>query len=279
MSGYSTTSVLLGVPMRKGAGARMRSLARAELTLLVRNRTALFTALLMPLLMVAAGYSVSQDMADDLAEGGLSVGMTVASGGLVMIMLLVVYSNLTAAYAARREERVLKRLRTGEPTDGEILAGMALPSVLLALAQCVLLVTATALLMADSVPRQPLPLALGALLGCVLMAVAAVVTASFTRNAESAQITAVPLFLVSAVPVYVPLELLPDTLADVLRLLPLTPSLELMRSGWSGGLDGTELLRALGLAVVLDGAGGVCCTPVVPLGAPAVNRGGGERNA
>ncbi|WP_165985484.1 ABC transporter permease [Streptomyces sp. YIM 98790] len=250
MSEYSTTSVLLGVPMQKGAGARMRALGRAELTLLVRNRTALVTALLMPLLMVAAGYSVSQDIEEDLAEGGLSVGVTVASGGLVMVLLLVVYGNLTAAYAARREERVLKRLRTGELYDAEILAGVALPSVLLALVQCALLVTVTAVLMADSVPEQPLPLALGVLLGCALMAVAAAATAAFTRNAESAQITAIPMFMVSVVPSYLPLELMPDALANVMRLMPLTPSLELVRGGWSGGLDGTELLRALGLALV-----------------------------
>lgn len=117
---------------------RLNALGRAELTLLARNRTAVFVALLVPLAMVVAMKSTLEQV--DLGGTGLTVAGAALSGGIGMVLMQVVYMNLVAAYVARREDLVLKRLRTGEITDREILAGTALPSVALALAQTVLVV-------------------------------------------------------------------------------------------------------------------------------------------
>ncbi|MBB0228478.1 ABC transporter permease [Streptomyces calidiresistens] len=231
----------------------MGSIGRAELTLLLRNRTALMMALIMPFFMAAATYSVSREM--DLAEVGLSVGALVITGGIGMILLFVVYSNVISVYVARREERVLKRLRTGELSDGEVLAGAALPSAVLALAQCLLLVGIGTAALDIGFPEQPVTLLLGLLLGPALMVLLAAVTAAFTRTVESAQITALPLFMVSAFAsgLIVPLETLPDTMADIFRFLPMTPVIELVRGGWLGTLEGTDVLRALAIALVWTG--------------------------
>ncbi|MDB1086009.1 ABC transporter permease [Streptomyces sp. ACA25] len=244
----STTTAARARTASTPAG-RLRSLARAELTLLMRNRTTLFMALAMPPFMVAAIWS-SMDRVN-LADTGLTAGGMVMTGGIGMVLLLVVYANLVAAFVARREERVLKRLRTGEVPDREILAGTALPSVALALTQCVLLVLAGAVLLDLTAPQRPGLLLAGVVLGVVMMVLLAVATTAFTRTVEAAQITALPLLMVSAVGsgLFVPFELLPDQTAAVLRLLPLSPVMELVRYGWLGGLDGTETLRALGLAV------------------------------
>lgn len=56
---------------------------------------------------------------------GLSVGSVVLSTSVGFSVLFAVYSSLVSVYAARREELVLKRLRTGELRDTEILAGAA----------------------------------------------------------------------------------------------------------------------------------------------------------
>ncbi|MGK5497318.1 ABC transporter permease [Streptomyces sp. URMC 125] len=232
------------------AWRRVRALARAELTLLVRNRTALFTALLMPFLMVFFMRSSVGEM--NLGDTGLSVTGLVMTSGIAMVLIFVVYTNLIPTYVARREELVLKRLRTGEVRDWEILAGTALPAVVLAVAQCALLVVAGATLL-DVAPPERIDLLLaGVLLGVVLMALTAAVTAVITRTAESAQITALPLLLVSFVGsgVFVPLEVMPDGLADVLRILPMTPVVDLVRYGWLGGGGSGDVLRALAVAVV-----------------------------
>jgi ABC-2 type transport system permease protein len=50
-------------------------------------------------------------------------------------LLSAVYYNLVTALVARREQLVLKRLRTGESTDPEILAGTAAPAIAIAWAE------------------------------------------------------------------------------------------------------------------------------------------------
>jgi ABC-2 type transport system permease protein len=231
------------------ARRRMRALGRAELTLLLRNRSALFVTLLMPVVFVGLSWSSAQEL--DLSGTGLSRGEAVLTGGIGLVLILVVYLGLIPTYVARREERVLKRLRTGELTDTEILTGSALPAVVLAVAQCAVLVGSGALVLDVAMPEAVPLLVLGLLLGVVLLAAGAAATAAFTRTVESAQLTGMPLLMVSVIGsgLYVPLEVLPDRVADVCRLLPMTAVMELVKAGWLGGLDGGERLRAVLLAV------------------------------
>lgn len=228
---------------------RLRALGRAELTLLLRNRTALFTALIIPVALTVATRGAISDL--DLAAQGLSAGEVMVPGAIGYVLLFAVYSNLVGTYVVRREELVLKRLRTGEPTDGEILAGSALPNLVIALAQCLLLAAGGAALLDLAPPEAPGLIVLGLLLGLALTALAAVVTASFTSTAEAAQMTPMPLILVSFIlsGVLVPLGTFPDPVATAAGYLPLTPVMELVRGGWTGSLDAGETLRAVAVAV------------------------------
>ncbi|MFD7511850.1 ABC transporter permease [Streptomyces sp. NPDC059853] len=240
--------LLLGMPS-KASVRRMTALARAELTLILRNRTALFMALAMPVGMVLVSYVSAGNM--DAVETSLSIGEMVLTGGIGFVLLLVAYFNPITSYVARREERVLKRLRTGELTDGEILTGTALPSVVLALGQIAVLVVSGVLLLEVGLPEQPVVLVLGVLLGVVMMVGLAALTAAFTKTVESAQITSLPFFMLSALGsgLFVPLDAFPDGMANVFRALPMTPVIELVRGGWLGGLSGGELRLALLLAL------------------------------
>ncbi|MFF8292798.1 ABC transporter permease [Streptomyces sp. NPDC016309] len=229
---------------------RLAALGRAELTLLVRNRYALFTALLMPLLMVGVLRSSLNQV--DLDEAGMSALEAAMSGGIVMMLILVVYLNLVSAYVARREELVLKRLRTGEASDREVLLGTALPAVVLAVAQSVLIVVAGVAFLGMGAPRRPELLVGGVLAGVVMLIALAGATAALTRTVESAQITTMPLFLVSAMGsgLFVPLEILPDTVSSVCELLPLTGVMTLVRAGWLGGGSGAGELAGAALTAV-----------------------------
>ncbi len=235
------------------ARRRLRALGRTELTLLLRNRSALFVSLLMPMGMVLLSYSSSRQL--ELEGTGLSRHEAVLSGGIGTVLMLVVYLNLIPTYVARREERVLKRLRTGELTDGEILGGTALPSVVLAVAQCAVLVVAGAAVLDVGAPRRPELLAAGLLFGVVLLAALAAVTSAFTRTVESAQITGMPLFMVSMMcsGLFVPSEVLPDGLARMFAVLPVSPVVDLVKAGWLGGMDGRDAAVTLGLAVLWTG--------------------------
>ncbi|WAU85935.1 ABC transporter permease [Streptomyces sp. Qhu-G9] len=231
------------------AAGRMASLARAELTLLGRSRATFFAAVFVPLVMPFSLRSVVEDM--DLKGAGLSVGSVILPSAVGFSLLFAVYSSLVSVYAARREELVLKRLRTGELRDAEILAGAALPSVLVGLVQCLLLTAACAALLDVGAPEAPHLAVVGLLLGLVMWPALAAVTASFSKSVEGAQVAAMPLLLVSMMGsgAFVPFEVMPDRLASFCELLPLSPVITLIRGGWTGNLSAYEALGAVATAL------------------------------
>ncbi|MFD7393042.1 ABC transporter permease [Streptomyces sp. NPDC059852] len=228
---------------------RMTSLARAELTLLGRSRGTLFAALFVPLILPLSAREAAKQM--DLAEAGLTLGTVILPASIGFSLLYAVYATLVSVYTARREELVLKRLRTGEPRDTEILAGAALPAVAVGLAQSVVLAIGCTVLLDVGAPRAPHLAVLGLLSGFVLCAVLAAVTSSFTRSVESAQVTTLPVVFLSMIfsGMFVPLEVLPDRMASVCELLPLTPVITLVRGGWTGELSAYETLGAVTTAL------------------------------
>lgn len=222
------------------AGTRMTALARAELTLLGRNKATMFTALVIPVMLTFAMSSAVREM--DLRDAGLSVGTVLLPGAFGYSLLFAVYSTLVGVFVVRREELVLKRLRTGELRDLEILAGASLPAVAIGLAQCAVLAVGCTLAMDIPVPRTVWLAVAGVLLGTVLSCALAAATAAFTRSAEGAQISVMPLMLLSMTGsgMVVPLDVMPERIASVCELLPLTPVISLIRSGWTGGASTAE---------------------------------------
>ncbi|MGW7364836.1 ABC transporter permease [Streptomyces sp. NPDC054841] len=237
------------------AVTRLTALGRAELTLMGRNTTALFMALVMPIGMTFAMRQSVKGM--PLSEHGLSAGTVLLPAAVGLVLLFGVYTTLTQLYVVRREELVLKRLRAGEPTDPEILTGAALPIVLVALAQCVLLAACGGLLLDAELPRSPLRVLLGVVLGILLSVVLAAISAAVTRTAEAAGLTTMPLLLGSLAGsgLIVPLEVMPDRLASVLELLPMSPVVSLVRDGWTGAASGTDTLRQVAVALVWTALG------------------------
>ncbi|MGW6598206.1 ABC transporter permease [Streptomyces sp. NPDC055036] len=231
-------------------GDHLKSLGRAEFSLLLRNRTALFTALFVPLGMIVA---IRQSLGGiDLGETGISALEAAMTGGIGMVLIMAVYGSLTSAYTARREELVLKRLRTMEASDREILIGTALPATGLAFIQSAVMIAAGVVFLDVRAPQQPVVLVGGLLIGLLLLSALAAVTSAFTRTVESAQISTMPLFMISVVGsgLFIPLEALPERMASICELLPVTGAMTLIRAGWLGGTEGPDLLGAALSALV-----------------------------
>ncbi|WP_448320490.1 ABC transporter permease [Streptomyces sp. CO7] len=237
---------------RRGAttpAGRLRALARAEFTLLLRNRSAVITAMVVPLLLP---FSVQQGMREiDLAAHGLSLGVMMLSAGIGFSMLFAVYATLVSTYVSRREELVLKRLRTGEASDVEILGGTAAPVLAVSMVQSLLLGVACAVLLDIGAPRAPHLLVLGVVLGALLCAALGAATAGLTRTVESSQVTSLPFLFLTAVTsgMTFPTEIMPDRVAAVLDLLPLSPVVRLIREGWLGTMTAGEALTAVATAL------------------------------
>ncbi|MFB7677548.1 ABC transporter permease [Kitasatospora purpeofusca] len=223
-----------GVGPRSTVVRRLLALGRAEGVLLLRNRTALFTAVLLPVLLIGGLKSVLDQQAE--SSPGLDVDSLLVNGAVGMVLAFVVYYNLTAAYVARRGELVLKRLRTGEARDIEILVGTAVPSVGLALLMCGVIGVVGASALHLTAPVNPLLLVVGLALAVATLMALAAVSSAFTRTVESAGITTMPVLLLTQFGsgLFVPLEVMPERLADICRLLPSTPAFQLVRVGWFG---------------------------------------------
>ena len=216
---------------RSGPGTlgRTTALAAAEVRLLLRNRTAVFNSVLMPLLIVAAVPA--------FGWGGVSgVGPAVVGSAIGATLVFLTYYNLVMTLVARREDRVLQRLRTGELTDAEIVVGTAAPTLLISVLQVALVAVGVAVLGDWSVPTDVVLPVIALIGGSALMVALAAASTAFTRTTESAQVTTLPLLLAATAlsGLMFPLTLLPEPLAEAARFLPLTPVLELARLGLSG---------------------------------------------
>ena len=118
----------------------------------------------------------------------------------------------------------------------------------------VLFVVAGATLVGLPVPANPAVLLVGVLGGAAVFVLLAAASAAFTRTVELAQITTLPVLLVSFIGAdfAVPSDALPPAVAGTLRLLPLGPTLELVRIGWLGS-PGQGVLDGLGEAAAPAG--------------------------
>ncbi|MGW2645076.1 ABC transporter permease [Streptomyces sp. NPDC001393] len=230
-------------------GRRLRALGRAELALLGRNRGVVFTALAVPLLLPFSVRPAIDQL--DLKKQGLTLGTTLLTAAIGFSFLFAVYTSLVNTYVARREELVLKRLRTGELSDAEILTGTALPVLGIGLAQALVLCAGCAVLLHTGAPRAPYLILPGLVAGYLVSAGLAALTASFTRTVESGQVTALPLVFVSMIGsgIMFPTEVMPRQLASACELLPLSPAIRLVRGGWTGQLSVHDTLGALATAL------------------------------
>jgi ABC-2 type transport system permease protein len=219
---------------------RLLALARAETLLLVRNRTALVNALLLPVGFVGL-FAVLGGVGDDSASGP-AVAASVLVTLLIVALIFVVYYNLTTAYVARREDRVLQRLLTGSTTRAEALLAPALPAVAVTLVQLVLGYVAVSLVIDPPGMVNPVLVLVGALGGALVLGALAAATAGFSRTVESVQLTTLPVIIL--VLPFAGLFPTPDggVIGTVARLTPLRPVSELMNLGLTGtAADGETL--------------------------------------
>lgn len=238
-------------------GRRIGALARAEVVLLRRNPGALGGALVVPaaLALLPAFGSDSPVVRDS----GLAV--MIVLGLCVFTLMFGVYYNLVTALVARREEFVLKRLRTGEIGDVEIIAGAAVPVVALAWFQITVGVIAGYVL--DRRSPSNLLLVLVALgLGTVLCVLLAAAVTIVTSTVSMAQWTATPLVVVSQLlcGVMIPLDTLPDPLRTLVPYLPMNAVVTLTRLGLTGASPaglGSAALPMLVLGVWIVGVGAI----------------------
>ena len=215
---------------RGSARRRVLALASAEIRLLLRNRTAVVSSLLGPVALLGSVAVIG------VSNGRELDGPDFIASAIGITLVMVAYYNLVTTFVARREALVLQRMRTGELTDGEILLGTAVPTLLVTVVQILVAGVGVVALGRWSAPVDVVLPLLALLGGGALMVVLAAATTSFTRTVDAAQFTTLPLVLAATCfsGLLVQLSGFPERLAQALRLLPLTPVIELSRLGLVG---------------------------------------------
>jgi ABC-2 type transport system permease protein len=219
---------------------RTASLTRWNAVLLTRNRLAFFYAVVMPLLPLVLLVTGER--------GSATVGANAVVTMFLVTALFPVYYNVLAQFVNRRDELVLKRMRSGETRDAELILSIALPGALSAL-----VLTAVAVPIARAVdqplPANPVLYVVLAVLAVIMFTAFAYWTAAWTRNAETAQLTSLPLIILASIgPLTNSIPEMSDRLRDILSLTPGAAMSDLVRIGWFGfdGPGATESTLAFG---------------------------------
>lgn len=228
----------------------MLTIAHSELIQIFRDRAALVTSLIMPL-AASAFFIYYRDGFERIGSLGYIAAVLVFT-----IAAFSLYATVVTTLAARRQDLFLKRLRSTAATDPAILSGLVLPVSVIAVVQVSLI-----LVVFSAVSGAPadIPLLVVAIAATFVMMLAlGMATAGLTHSSERAQITTLPISLVTiAVANWVGITGT-ESLTLVKRLLPGGSATELIIYAWNGGASiGDSLLLLaptlawVGVAVLL----------------------------
>jgi ABC-2 type transport system permease protein len=224
------TTVAQRFSVRRTAG-----LTRWNAVLLSRNRLALFYAAVLPLLPLGLLFIGER--------GSPLLGAFAIVTTFLTISLFPVYYNVLSQFVSRRDELVLKRMRTGESRDTELLVSIALPGAVIALILSVIVIPIAAAL-GQPFPVNPLLYAATAVLAVTMFTAFAYWTAAWTKNAEAAQLTSLPIIILASIgPMTSTIPGMPDLLREILSRTPGAAMSDLVRLGWFG-FDGPQAAEA-----------------------------------
>lgn len=233
---------------RKGAAAKLGALARAEWLQFRRNKVIMFMAVLVPLGIPA--LVVSQLFMGD--EGLKPLGGALATEMfLMMSLLLVLFYSVLSMVTTRRDEGVLKRLRTGEAKDWQILSAIAVPGTIVVSTLFVVL-SAGMFVLGMPLPENPAVLAVALivalLVGVTTTVLLALISSGFTKNAEAAQITSMPVLILGMLSSASFREILPEGVRALAEKNPFGVVYDLVFLGWTGNAPADAMVGAAAMS-------------------------------
>lgn len=214
----------------------LAALATAEFTQFRRNKTLVVTALVFPVIMPLGMFLVTRRS----GETADAVGGTFDIYALFALLFVQFYTVLSLV-TTRRGEGVLKRLRTGEAADWQILTAPAMPGVAVTSATAVI-VAAVVYGSGAPAPVNPILMVAGLAVGSLVFTLLALTTSAVTKNAEAAQITSLPVIALAMVGSGSIRAGLPDRAGELLGYTPFAAASDLMNLGATGktAISGTD---------------------------------------
>ena len=209
---------------------RFMALARAETLQFVRNKTLLINAAVVPIGFALVMYFV-QSGNDEASK--VDAAATAMEYFLLFALMFVQYYTVLSMVTTRRDEGVLKRLRTGESRDVEILSASSFPGAVLTIVFTVVIAVLLMVLGAPG-PVNVVPIIVAVLLGLAVVSGLALVTSGFTKNAEAAQITSLPVMVLLFASMGLFRQLYPEAVTEIVDRTPFALIFDLAQYGWAG---------------------------------------------
>ena len=231
MTGTTTTTAAgrKGISRRgenvrgKSAGQLIWALAVAEVRVFLCQPVMLALTLLLP-----AGLIAITALAE--VSSSPEAWAQIAGRNLVATQCITVYFVALNTLTARRHTLALKRLRTTALPGLGIVVGLLMPPLLVGTFQLVAVFSGLVIL-GSPLPQNPALVAVSALLGMSIAALAGVATSGFTSTPEKAQWTMMPLF-VAAMGATAVLPAVDPGAANAVLAVPLVANGHLTTAGW-----------------------------------------------
>ncbi|MBT2405451.1 MULTISPECIES: ABC transporter permease [unclassified Streptomyces] len=190
------------------------------------------TGALLPLGLSLA-YTVSQHGEGEIA--GFDSGVYLLPGFIGFVLLWIVYNVINSA-ASRRDRLVYKRLRGTPLPDTAILAGEAASGSVTSLIQVAILVVAGVVAIDAPMPRNPLLLLVGIVLGALAFSLLAIGLSGLLPSGEVSTwiVTPVILLMMMTSGIAMPISSLPGWAQHIAPYLPSSPVVEIVRTAYLG---------------------------------------------
>ncbi|MFD3707038.1 ABC transporter permease [Nocardia sp. NPDC058658] len=225
------------------------ALAKAEWLQFRRNKTLVYMATVFPIGIPLATFLIARkDTEPTTAMAAVALEMLA-----LMALLFVQYYSVLSMVTTRRSEGVLKRLRTGEAADWQIQLAPAIPGAVMTAATAVG-VAAVVYGTGTPMPVNPLAILVALVGGTVLFTLLALATSAYTKNAEAAQITSLPVMMIAMLGLASIRSVLPDRLAQIADWTPFAAVSDLISLGAAGRLS-TDSDAALSFADTVTASG------------------------
>ncbi|MEV4219817.1 ABC transporter permease [Nonomuraea sp. NPDC049725] len=192
-----------------------------------RDKAMLFASVVTPV-GLAVGMPV---LMRNVTSEGVTAATEIFQGTLAILLSITTFMNIAVALTGRRDQLVLKRLRTSRLTDAQILAGQIASTVTQTVALVALSTVAVRVLADVPFPPDPVLYAAAVVLGSAVMAVLGAAYTAAIPRAELAAAYTMPVFLLAAVgagAMPIPLPGWADTL---LGLLPTSAVVDAVARG------------------------------------------------
>jgi ABC-2 type transport system permease protein len=205
--------------------------ARLDLTLLWRNKAMLFVVVGLPLIFIAMLVPMRGNDAD-----GVDLALLQGTGFFGFFCIFAVFMHVVNVFTARREDHTLKRMRGTVLSDAEITGGTVLTATAMYAVQLLILLVVLGVALGGRFPADPVLMLAGLAGGVVVFAYLGFAVAGLTPTNELAQLTVLPIMFGCAfgAGVMFPLDALPEWAQQVCRGVPLTPVVEIARTGYFG---------------------------------------------